>query len=82
MMSEVAGRVREVVATSFGVDPATLSDRTAARDVEGWDSLAHATLLLRLQRIFKIRLDAAQANAAQDLGSLTALIERTLGRNA
>ena len=81
-MSEVAGRVREVVATSFGVDPATLSDRTTARDVEGWDSLAHATLLLRLQRIFKIRLDAAKANAAQDLGSLTALVEQTLGRNA
>ena len=80
-MAEVADKVREVVATSFGVDPATLSGRTAASDVEGWDSLAHATLLLRLQRVFKIRLDAGKANAAQDLGSLTTLIEQTLGRN-
>lgn len=80
-MSEVGDKVREVVATSFGVDSATLSDATQARDVEGWDSLAHATLLLRLQRVFKVRLDAAKANAAQDLGSLIALIERTTGRN-
>jgi acyl carrier protein len=81
-MSAVADKVRQIVATSFDVDKATLSDRTTARDVEGWDSLAHATLILRLQRVFGIRLDPAKANSAQDLGRLIALIEQTLGRDA
>ena len=80
-MTDVAAKVREVVASSFGVDSADLSDATRARDVEGWDSLAHATLILRLQRIFKIRLDPARANGAQDLGSLTAIIAQALERH-
>ncbi len=80
-MTDISAKVREIVATSFGVDAADLSDATRARDVEGWDSLAHATLILRLQRIFKVRLDPAKANGAQDLGALTAIIEQTLGRH-
>ena len=80
-MSDVATRVRDVVGKSFGVDPATLDEATTARDVEGWDSLAHATLILRLQKIFGVRLDPASANGAQDLGALTALIARVLGHD-
>ena len=80
-MADTAEKVRQIVATSFGVDAGDLSDATTARDVDGWDSLAHATLILRLQRIFKIRLDPAKANGAQDLGGLTSLIETTLQKN-
>lgn len=80
-MSDVSGKVREVVAATFEVDPGDLNDSTTARDVDGWDSLAHATLVLRLQRVFGVRLDAAAANAAQDLGSLTALVARAMGKH-
>ena len=80
-MSDVTAKVREVVASSFDVDPGELNDGTTARDVDGWDSLAHATLILRLQRVFGVRLDPAKANGAQDLGSLTALIARALGKH-
>ena len=80
-MTAVSEKVREIVAKSFGVDAASLSDQTTAQDVDGWDSLAHATLILRLQRVFGIRLDSALANSAQDLGRLTALVEKTLGGN-
>ena len=81
-MSDVTAKVREVVAGSFDVDPSELHDGTTARDVEGWDSLAHATLILRLQRVFGVRLDPAAANGAQDLGSLTALIAQAMGKHA
>ena len=77
--ADVAAKVRETVASSFGVDVASLTDATTARDVEGWDSLAHATLILRLQRIFAVRLDPAQANGAQDLGALIAVVRDTMG---
>lgn len=80
-MSDVTAKVREVVASSFGVDAGDLTDSTTARDVDGWDSLAHATLILRLQRVFGVRLDPAQANGAQDLGRLTALVARALGKH-
>ena len=81
-MNDVTARVREVVAKSFDIDPNELSDGTTARDVDGWDSLAHATLILRLQRLFGVRLDPAAANSAQDLGSLTVLIAQAMGKHA
>jgi acyl carrier protein len=81
-MNDISHRVRQIVATSFHVDESALSDATKAQDVDGWDSLAHATLILRLQRVFAVRLDPGKANAAQDLGRLTALIEQTIAKNA
>lgn len=66
---------------SFGVDAETLTDMTGVDDIVGWDSLAHATLILRLQRVFKVRFDPEQANAAQDLGRLIMLIKETLSQN-
>lgn len=80
-MPDVTARVREVVAASFDVEPEDLHDGTTARDVDGWDSLAHATLILRLQKVFGIRLDQAEANGAQDLGRLTALVQQAVDRH-
>ena len=81
-MHEIGERVREIIAASFHVPPSTISDATRAADIEGWDSLAHATLILRLQRILKVRLDPGQANAAQDVAGLTALVSKAQRRNA
>jgi acyl carrier protein len=74
MKEDVIEKVCRVVAESFNVDPARISKDTVADDVEGWDSLAHARLILRLQRIFNIDLDPAAANAAQNVGELAALV--------
>jgi acyl carrier protein len=80
MNETVVEQVRRVVAESFELDPARITEETVAEDVEGWDSLAHARLILRLQRILNITLDPAAASAAQSVGALAALVART--RNA
>jgi len=72
-------KVRRVVAESFGLDPAGISEETVADDVDGWDSLAHARLILRLQRILNLDFDPAVANAAQSVAALVALVR--LSRN-
>jgi hypothetical protein len=38
-------------------------------------------LILRLQRILKIRLDPGDANSAQDVGGLIALVRKAQNRN-
>ncbi len=73
-------KVSRVVAESFGLDPARISEETLADDVDGWDSLAHARLILRLQRVLNIDLDPTAANAAQSVAALVALVRRS--RNA
>jgi len=81
-MNDIGEKVRDVIAASFRAPASTITDATKAADVEGWDSLAHATMILRLQRIFKIRLDPGEANSAQDVGGLIALVRKALRRNA
>jgi acyl carrier protein len=77
MKEDVLTKVCRIVGESFNVDPAQISAETVAEDVEGWDSLAHARLVLRLQRIFNIDLDPTAANAAQNVGELAALVARS-----
>jgi acyl carrier protein len=77
-LEQISEKVQKIVAESFDVDQLTISKETTANDVDGWDSLAHATLLMRLERIFNIDLDRDQANAAQSLGALIGLIYTTL----
>lgn len=73
-------KVRRVVAESFGIEPARIFEETLADDIDGWDSLAHARLILRLQRVLNLDLDPAAANAAQSVAALVALVRRA--RNA
>ena len=45
---QFARAVYDIIAETFGADPATIGGHTTADDVEGWDSLGHAILLSRL----------------------------------
>lgn len=77
--AEIDTELRAIVARTFGVDASELSDSTTAQDVDGWNSLAHATLLMRIEKRFNTDLDRAAATGAQDLGALAVLIARSLG---
>jgi acyl carrier protein len=70
--------VFNVVAYTFNIDVTALSMTTVADDVDGWDSLAHATLILRLEKKFNVTLDPFQACAAQNLQELVDLIRRSI----
>jgi acyl carrier protein len=71
---DVVEQVRRIVGETFGIDLARISEDTVADDIDGWDSLAHARLILRMQRIFDMELDPSAANAAQSVGALAALV--------
>jgi acyl carrier protein len=77
MNEDVVLKVRRVVAESFGVDPTHIAEDTVADDVEGWDSLAHARLIMRLERVLNVALDPAAANAAQGVAALVALVRQS-----
>ncbi|WP_423391599.1 acyl carrier protein [Burkholderia sp. LMG 21824] len=71
----IESRVIEIVARTFDVDPLEITMDTIAADVDGWDSLAHATLVIRLEKNFNTTLDLKKASAAQSLGDIVSLIE-------
>jgi acyl carrier protein len=76
---EIEELVKRAVATSFGVPPDELTESTSAEDVDGWDSLAHASLVLRISRMCSVKLPERAAFAAQNIGELIDLVVQHRG---
>ena len=56
-----------------------ISDATTANDVPGWDSLAHASVLIRLEKHFNVRLPETTAYDAKNVGALVDAIASLVG---
>lgn len=53
-------------------------DEMTAKNVEGWDSLAHIKLIIAVEKMFKIRFDTAETGSLENVGSLLgAIVEKT-----
>lgn len=70
MSADAEQAVIAVIADTFGVDAAGIGRDTVAEDVDGWDSLAHTVLMMRLERVLGIRIDEATASGAANVGDL------------
>jgi len=57
-----------------------LSRQTTAADVKGWDSLTHITLMLSVQRAFRVRLSASETSQLRNVGALIDLLRAKLER--
>jgi acyl carrier protein len=68
--AELFDAVRRVIADTFSVPMDTISRNTVAEDVDGWDSLKHTILMVRLQNALKIRIPESVAEAA-NVGELS-----------
>ena len=67
---DVEQAVIAVIADTFGADPAGIGRDTVAEDVDGWDSLAHTVLMMRLERGLGVWIDEATASGAANVGEL------------
>jgi len=46
-------QIYAIIADQLAIDPSQLGPETTADDVDGWDSLNHSRLLMRLERDLK-----------------------------
>ena len=53
---EIYERLNEVFQDVFGDDDITVNDDTTAKDIDGWDSLRHITLLAAIEDEFDIEV--------------------------
>jgi acyl carrier protein len=72
--------LQEVFRATFDDDDLVVNRETTARDVEGWDSLTHVTLLVSLEERFKIRFKSSEVSDLKNVGELLDLIERHRNR--
>ncbi len=53
---------------------------TTARDVPGWDSLAHIQLVVAIEKRFKIRFTAGEVRGFQNVGEMCQNIQEKVSK--
>lgn len=72
-----------MIAETFSVDADGISNTTTAEDVDGWDSLAHTVLMIRLGKRLGLSIPEAIASEARNVGALVQMLSSHLaGRPA
>jgi acyl carrier protein len=75
LMTNTMPRLTEVFREVFDNDELVISPKTTAKDVEGWDSLMHVTLIVNVEKVFGVRFSSAEVAGLKNVGELVALIE-------
>lgn len=75
-MSTTLGQLCEVFQNVFQDDEISISCETTAKDITGWDSLMHVTLIIAVERAFDVRFSSAQVAGLKSVGELADLIDR------
>lgn len=77
-MASVLARLETVMRAVFHLPDLRIQPEMTADDVPGWDSIAHAVLLMEVERAFGVTFDAAEALDLESVGALAGLLGRKL----
>jgi acyl carrier protein len=78
-MSDTLERLNHVFQDVFDDDDLLVSPLTTAEDVEGWDSLMHVTLMIRVEKAFGVKFTSSQVAGLKNVGQLAELLDQKLG---
>jgi acyl carrier protein len=68
------GRLNEVFRSVFDDPDLTVSLATTAKDVPGWDSIVHITLVIEVEREFNVKFRMAEIEKLRNVGDLVAIL--------
>jgi acyl carrier protein len=80
-MEDRMERLSQVFRDVFDDDELNITRQTTAKDVEGWDSLMHVTLVVNVERAFKLKFSSSEVAALQTVGELLDLINARSAAN-
>lgn len=78
--TDILRTVSSVVGDVVGTDGLDLQPTMTAKDVEGWDSLAHVTIIVSLEKAFGIRFRIGEIATLKNVGELVGHIASRLTR--
>ena len=77
--TDIDTRLANVFRTVFKNPTLELSDTTTARDVPGWDSLAHISLISEIEGEFGIKFKLKELMNFENVGDLRRLVVAKAG---
>jgi acyl carrier protein len=78
-MAATIERLTAVFRDVFEEDDLQIVRATSARDIPAWDSVMHVTLMISIERAFKLRFKSGEVAGLKNVGELADLIDRRLG---
>ena len=78
-MSSDLATLTEVFQQVFEDDELAITRETTAADIESWDSLMHVSLLLVVEKRFRIRFSSSEVSSLMNVGMLVDLINAKKG---
>jgi len=53
-----------------------LTEKTTAKDIDGWDSLMHITLIAEVEDAFRVKFSMKEVTGMKNIGEMVQLIEK------
>ena len=72
---QIYARLEGIFQDVFDEDSIKVTAELSAKDVDGWDSLAHIRLVLTVERAFKVKFSTSEIGKLERVGDLVALIK-------
>lgn len=74
--TEIYDRLNDVFRDVFDDENITVHDETVAKDIEGWDSLMHITLMQAVEDEFDVKFSMKEIVGLHKVGDLVSTIEK------
>jgi acyl carrier protein len=74
-MSSTQQRLNQVFRDLFEDDELEINRDTTAQDVEGWDSVQHVSLVIKVEKAFGVRFSSAEVAQLKNVGELLDMID-------
>ncbi|CAN5394678.1 acyl carrier protein [soil metagenome] len=72
----IKDELQSILRSVFAQPELELYDEMSAKDVDGWDSLAHIQLIVAVEKHFKVKFKNAEIARLKNVGDLIQLIAK------
>ncbi|MBQ3669654.1 MAG: acyl carrier protein [Clostridia bacterium] len=72
---EIMKKLNRVFRDVFDDDTLKITEKTTAKDVDGWDSLTHITLIGEIEDAFRIKFTMKEVTGMKNVGEMASIIE-------
>jgi acyl carrier protein len=77
-MSDIKERAQEIFREVFDDEKLEIYDEMQAKDVEGWDSLTHITLIMTIEDTFGVKFTTREVMGFQNVGEMLSCLSKKL----
>lgn len=74
------GKVNDLLADLFELNPKTICDDWTHEDIALWDSLQHLRMITAMEQEFGIKFSMAEIRSMENIGQIRSILRKKVGR--